>query len=172
MPGVQKPHCSPCSSMKPCCTGSSSPSCSSPSTVRISRPAAMAASTVHDFTGSPSICTTQVPQLLVSQPQCVPVRSSSSRRKCTRSIRGSTSAAASSPFTVIFTSTFVLPLAGGRHALDGAPQRSLGQLVRQVALVLGRAALVARGLALLGRGARCRVDRVVVQLGPAQCLLG
>ena len=35
--------------------------------------AAIAASTVHDFTGSPSMSTTQVPQLLVSQPQWVPV---------------------------------------------------------------------------------------------------
>ena len=41
--------------------------------VRISCPPAIAASTVHDFTGSPSIQTTQVPQLLVSQPQWVPV---------------------------------------------------------------------------------------------------
>ncbi len=59
--------------MNPCCTGSSSPSCSSPSTVRTSWPPAIAASIVQDFTGSPSIQTTQVPQLLVSQPQCVPV---------------------------------------------------------------------------------------------------
>ena len=36
-------------------------------------PAAIAASIVHDFTGSPSTSTTQVPQLLVSQPQWVPV---------------------------------------------------------------------------------------------------
>ena len=27
IPGVQKPHCRPCSSMKPCCTGSSVPPC-------------------------------------------------------------------------------------------------------------------------------------------------
>ena len=60
IPGVQKPHCRPCSSMKPCCTGSSTPSTSSPSTVRISCPAAIAASTVHDLTGSPSISTTHV----------------------------------------------------------------------------------------------------------------
>ena len=34
IPGVQKPHCRPCSSMKPCCTGSSVPFCAMPSTVR------------------------------------------------------------------------------------------------------------------------------------------
>jgi hypothetical protein len=37
--------------------------------VRTSCPAAMAASTVHGFTGSPSGHTAQAPQLLVSQPQ-------------------------------------------------------------------------------------------------------
>ena len=36
-------------------------------------PLAIAASIVQDFTGSPSTSTTQVPQLLVSQPQWVPV---------------------------------------------------------------------------------------------------
>ena len=79
------------SCMKPCCTGSSSPSCSRPSTVRTSWPPAIAASTVQDFTGSPSSQTTQVPQLLVSQPQCVPVRPRWSRRKCTSSMRPSIS---------------------------------------------------------------------------------
>ena len=55
--------------------------------MRTSWPPAIAASTVHDFTGSPSIQTTQVPQLLVSQPQWVPVSPRSSRRKCTSSSR-------------------------------------------------------------------------------------
>ena len=41
--------------------------------MRTSRPPAMAASTVQVFTGSPSIQATQVPQLLVSHPQWVPV---------------------------------------------------------------------------------------------------
>ena len=36
IPGVQKPHCSPCSSWKPCWTGSRTPSRSRPSTVVIS----------------------------------------------------------------------------------------------------------------------------------------
>ena len=83
MPGVQKPHCRPWQAMKPCWTGSSSPSRASPSTVRTSRPSAITASTVQDFTGAPSSQTTQAPQLDVSQPQWVPVSSSSSRRKWT-----------------------------------------------------------------------------------------
>ena len=73
IPGVQNPHCSPWQRMNPSCTGSRCPSTSRPSTVRMLRPPAIAASTVQDFTGSPSISTTQVPQLLVSQPQWVPV---------------------------------------------------------------------------------------------------
>ena len=74
IPGVQNPQCSACFSWKPCWIGSSSPSTSSDSTVRISWPSHIAASVVHDFTGLPSISTTQAPQLDVSQPQCVPVR--------------------------------------------------------------------------------------------------
>ena len=91
MPGVQNPHCSPWHSAKPCCTGSSRPPLSSPSTVRTWRPSAMAASTVHDLTGVPSSHTTQAPQFEVSQPQCEPVSRSSSRRKWMSSSRGSTS---------------------------------------------------------------------------------
>ena len=55
IPGVQNPHWRPCSSMNPCCTGSSTPSCSTPSIVVISCPSAIAASTVQDLTGSPSM---------------------------------------------------------------------------------------------------------------------
>ena len=58
----------------PCWTGSSLPSTSSDSTVRISWPSHIAASVVQDLTGWPSISTTQAPQLEVSQPQWVPVR--------------------------------------------------------------------------------------------------
>ena len=74
-PGVQNPHCSACRSWKPCWIGSSLPSTSSDSTVRTSWPSHIAARVVHDLTGWPSISTTQAPQLEVSQPQCVPVRS-------------------------------------------------------------------------------------------------
>ncbi len=73
MPGVQKPHCRPCSCMKPSWIGWSLPSCSSPSTVITSRPSACTASTVQDFTGTPSSSTVQAPQCVVSQPMWVPV---------------------------------------------------------------------------------------------------
>ena len=109
MPGVQKPHCRPCSFMNPCCTGSSTPPTSMPSTVRISRPEAIAASTVQLLTGSLSIQTTQAPQFEVSQPQCVPVSRRLSRRKCTSSSRGSTSSVTVSPLTVIVTCMSVTP---------------------------------------------------------------
>src|ERR1700758_5487662 len=63
-------------------------------------PSACAASTVHDFTARPSICTTQAPHWLVSQPTCVPVRFRWSLNRCTRSVRSSTSAATCLPLTV------------------------------------------------------------------------
>ena len=47
--------------------------------MRISWPSHMAARIVHDFTGWPSISTTQAPQFDVSQPQWVPVSSGVSR---------------------------------------------------------------------------------------------
>ncbi len=79
------------------------PSVSNDSTVRISWPSHIAASAVQDFSGRPSICTTQAPQLLVSQPQCVPVSPGVSRMKCTSSVRGSTSRETGSPLIVIVT---------------------------------------------------------------------
>ena len=103
IPGVQNPHCRPCSVMNPCWMGSSSPFCSRPSTVRTSCPLAIAASMVQLFTGMPSSWTTQTPQLDVSQPQCVPVRPSSSRKKCTSSSLGSISRVYSSPLTLTVT---------------------------------------------------------------------
>jgi hypothetical protein len=98
MPGVQKPHCSPWQAAKASCTGSSpvllSPGrVARPSTVMTRRPSAMTASTVQDLTGVSSSHTTQAPQLDVSQPQCEPVRPSSSRRKWISSSRGSTTRA-------------------------------------------------------------------------------
>jgi len=65
----------------------------------ISYRVAVAARTVHDFTGSPSMSTTQVPQFDVSQPQWVPVSPISSRRRGTSSRRGSMSRVYSSPLT-------------------------------------------------------------------------
>ena len=109
--------------------------------MRTSCPPAIAASTVQDFTGSPSSQATQVPQLLVSQPQCVPVRPSSSRRKCTSSIRPSISRVTLSPLTVIVTCMSAAPVLvavpAGLDPLDGAAQRAAGQLVGEVPLVVG-----------------------------------
>jgi hypothetical protein len=67
----------------------------------------MTVSTVHALNGSPSSHTAQAPQLLVSQPQWVPVSPSWSRRKCTSSSRASTSALTASPLTV--SRTNVMP---------------------------------------------------------------
>jgi hypothetical protein len=106
MPGVQNPHCSPCSAVNPCWTASRPLVLASPSTVVIRRPLVITASTVQDFTGVSSSHTTHAPQLEVSQPQCEPVRPSSSRRKWMSSSRGSTSRLYSVPLTnvVIFMS--------------------------------------------------------------------
>src|SRR5262249_31320202 len=108
--------------------------------VRTSWPPAMAASTVHDFTGSPSSHTAQAPQLLVSQPQWVPVNPRWSRRKCTSSRRPSISRVTGSPLTLLETFT-----SAPRKGPDArAPQCPTGQLAGEVALVLDAAALVGR----------------------------
>src|SRR6516165_9816000 len=74
-----------------------------PSMVVTLEPEACPASTVQDFTARPSIWTTQAPHWLVSQPTCVPVRSSWSRKTWTRSVRSSTSTETALPFTVSLT---------------------------------------------------------------------
>ena len=66
-------------------------------------PATCTARVVHDFTARPSMCTTQAPHCEVSQPTCVPVRPSVSRRSETSSVRSSTSAVTALPFTVRLT---------------------------------------------------------------------
>ena len=81
----------------------------SPSSVVTSRPSACAASTVQDLTDSPSSSTVQAPQEVVSQPMLVAVRSATSRRKCTSSVRSSTSAVISLPLTVSETFTWRSP---------------------------------------------------------------
>src|SRR3954471_16821834 len=78
-----------------------------PSIVVTWAPSAWAARTVHDFTASPFRWKVHAPQLDVSQPTWVPVNPRWSRRKCTSSRRGSTSAVCCSPFTVIETLTGV-----------------------------------------------------------------
>ena len=72
MPGVQNPHCSPCSSLKAAWIAWSCPSWNSPSTVVTSRPSACTPNIVQDLIGRPSSSTVQAPQLVVSQPTCVP----------------------------------------------------------------------------------------------------
>src|SRR5579884_2135324 len=100
MPGVQNPHCKPCSSLNPSCNGCSEPFDGSPSTVIISPPSACTANTVHDFTLLPFRITVHAPQLLVSQPTCVPVNPSCSRIKCTSSSRESAATSRSLPLTL------------------------------------------------------------------------
>ena len=77
--------------------------------------------------------TTQVPQLDVSQPQCVPVRPSSSRRKWTSSRRGSTSRVCSSPLTeTVIRNSRLLSRAAGRRAIyRGAAQSTGGWAAQQ-----------------------------------------
>ena len=124
--------------------------------MRISWPSAIAASTVHDFTGSPSISTTQAPQLDVSQPQWVPVRPSvvaqevheqQSRLDVARvllAVDGHRDLHQSPPLAV--------PGAVGARAARG------GSAPGQVALVVGRPALVGGRVAVLG-GERRRPAR-------------
>ena len=74
MPGVQKPHCSPCIIRKPSCSADSEPSAlATPSMVVISEPWACTANMVQLFTDMPSRSTVQAPQWVVSQPIWVPV---------------------------------------------------------------------------------------------------
>ena len=110
IPGVQNPHCRPCSWWKPSWIGLSLPPWARPSTVVIRRPSAIGASSVHDFTGRPSRSTVQAPQLLVSQPMWVPVNPSLVRMRSTSRVRGSQSALRTAPFTVTVTFTPAPPV--------------------------------------------------------------
>ena len=53
IPGVQKPHCSPCFSQKASWIGCSLPSVAMPSIVLICAPSHCTARSVHDFTAWP-----------------------------------------------------------------------------------------------------------------------
>src|SRR5687768_7944440 len=66
-------------------------------------PSAWTAKIVQDLALRPSTRTVHAPHWLVSQPTCVPVRLSCSRRKCTSSMRGSTFAVRTLPLTVMET---------------------------------------------------------------------
>ena len=80
---------------------------------------------MHDLALSPSTWTVHAPQLLVSQPMCVPVSPKSSRRRWTSRRRGSTSASRASPLTVRWT------VLGGHRALP--PTRTPARARRRCA---------------------------------------
>src|SRR6185312_4386630 len=61
MPGVQKPHCRPCSCLNPSWIGCSSLALARPSTVVTSRPSTCTASIVQDLIAWPSTSTVQAP---------------------------------------------------------------------------------------------------------------
>src|SRR6266542_4268204 len=175
MPGVQKPHCRPCSCLKAAWMGWSWPSVSSPSTVSTARPSACTARKVQDLMGTPSTSTVQAPQPEVSQPRWVPVSRSSSRRKWASSRRGSPSALRSAPLTltVLRMRLRTPPVPpGARGHGGGLPQAALGEDANDVALVLDRAAQVGawRG-GLCGELGRL-AEHLLRWLGAAQGLLG
>src|SRR5687767_14686608 len=73
-------------------------------------PSACTANTVQDLALRPSMSTVHAPHWLVSQPTCVPVRLRCSRKKCTRSVRGSTCALRTLPLTVMATCSIGAPI--------------------------------------------------------------
>src|SRR5262245_43231965 len=160
MPGVQKPHCRPCFSVKPSCTGWSLPPCSSPSTVVMLAPSACTASTVQDLTGLPSRWTVHAPQCEVSQPTCVPVMPNVSRSRCTSSSRDSTSASRAAPFTV--TLILCVAMLVGSRSRNRLLQRPRREHARHLFLVLDRAAAIGRRLALRRGELRRLGDGLVV----------
>src|ERR1700704_3567979 len=170
MPGVQKPHCSPCFSVKPSCTAWSLPPCSSPSTVVIFAPSACTASTVQDLTGWPSRCTVQAPQWLVSQPTWVPVIRNTSRIRCTSKRRDSTSASRNAPLMV--TLILCIPLSLPSRALDRFAQRACRQNAGHFLLVFDRAAAVRAGRALHRRQPRGLGDGFFVRHLPDEIFRG
>ena len=90
-------------------------------------PFACSASIVQDFTDLPSTWTTQAPHWLVSQPTCVPVRPSFSRRSSTSSVRPSTSTEWLLPFTCSVTWGIRLSQSGFLLARSVAIGRKRGQ---------------------------------------------
>ena len=96
------------------------------------------------------------PQLLVSQPMCVPVSAERLvRMKSTSSTRGSTSCVCSVPLTVTVISTLsLLMLVRPAACSRGRGERAAGEDAHDVALPLGRAAHVVARLATPPRRAR------------------
>src|SRR6266545_3591735 len=122
--------------------------------------------------GTPSSSTVQAPQPEVSQPTWVPVSPSSSRRKCTSSSLGSTSALRSAPLTVTVIRmrlrTSLVVGGDGR----GVPQAALGEGPDDVALVVDRTAQVGAWRGRLGGQLASPAERLVVGRGAAQGVLG
>src|SRR5262249_28530387 len=172
MPGVQNPHCSPCSCLKPSWSGCSSLGPDRPSTVSIAWPSACTASIVQDLTGRPSTSTVHAPQFVVSQPMCVPVSPSPRRSRCDSSSRGSTSATVRAPLTVTVIRLTGTPAACSLSAgscsvvISGRPLRGrLGaaeqprhERAHHVPLVLGAAPMVGPRLGRLPGQLRGQLD--------------
>src|SRR3954470_20219923 len=125
----------------------------------------------HERVASPFTRTVHAPQTPCSQPACAPVRSSSSRRKSSTSIRGSTRTSCSTPLTVTCRRTF----SGIRGSFPGVVGRVLhgpaGHDDGEVTAVVGRAVGGARGAAPAGGGGRGGGDRVLRRLGAGERLL-
>src|SRR3569623_632146 len=160
MPGVQNPHCRPCSCIKPSCTGCNCPLCASPSTVSTSPPSACTASTVHDFTDLPLRSTVQAPQWLVSQPMCLPVWRSRSRKVWMSSSRGSPSVSTLSPLSV--NAMRVLAILISLRPCQCLTNRSARHLAGHVGLVLAVAAQILGGVADRHRLLRGLLDQRLV----------
>ena len=79
MPGMQKPHCAACSSMKARCTAPGRAAVPRPSSVVILRPPSAATGVTHEKIASPSASTVQAPHWPRPQPYLAPLRCSSSR---------------------------------------------------------------------------------------------
>src|SRR5208282_4580427 len=140
MPGVQKPHCSAWVSQKASCRMLKvSGSGAKPSTVSTEVPSAWTAKIKQERTGRPSSSTEQAPHTPCSQPVCVPVRRSTSRRKSTKVIRAGASALSLRPLTVSETRCRDMGSGSSRHRLalrlgNGAR----GQRAGDAAAVIGR----------------------------------
>src|SRR5262245_22246848 len=107
-----------------------------PSMVRTLAPSSCQTNTVQDFTALPLICTTQAPHWDVSHPTWVPVSRRFSRRYCTRSVRGSTSAVTGLPFTVSVTADMGYPPETRSNGWLFAPTDSSDGRSGQIALIL------------------------------------
>src|SRR5438093_5450484 len=168
IPGVQKPHCRPCSCQNPSWMGCSCSCCSRPSTVSTLRPSVWTVKSVQDLIGLPSKSTVHAPQWVVSHPMCVPVNRKTSRRKWTKSSRGSTSASRAMPLTVTRIRCVAMPLPSclchlPTGALQSTREGSGGQHPHHIALVRTRATQVCFWPGFLSRELRRLRDAVLVQ---------